>query len=285
MLAVSRKTGKILWQQTVHKELPHEAGHVTASLASASPVTDGEHVFAFFGSRGLYCLDTDGKLLWKKDLGEMHTKHGHGEGSSPALSRRHADRQLGPRRTIVSRRPRQTHRQAALASGPRRGHLLGDADRGRARRARPRSSSPARIACAATTWPAARSSGSAAGCRPTSWRRRWRPTASSTPAAATTRGPCWPSASTAPRATSPGPTRSLWTPPPRHALRAVAAAVRRLALHLQHYQGIISRAGCQDGRRPGRPVSAGGHHATSTPRRSAPPAASTSPAATASRRS
>ena len=85
VLAVSRKTGKILWQQTVHKQVPHEAGHVTASLASASPVTDGEHVFAFFGSYGLYCLDINGKLLWKKNLGEMHTKHGHGEGSSPAL--------------------------------------------------------------------------------------------------------------------------------------------------------------------------------------------------------
>jgi outer membrane protein assembly factor BamB len=85
VLAVSRKTGKILWQQTVHKEVPHEAGHTTASQASASPVTDGQHVFAFFGSRGLYCLDTNGKLVWKKQLGEMHTKHGHGEGSSPAL--------------------------------------------------------------------------------------------------------------------------------------------------------------------------------------------------------
>jgi outer membrane protein assembly factor BamB len=85
VLAVSRKTGKILWQQTVHKATPHEAGHLTASLASASPVTDGEHVFAFFGSYGLYCLDTSGKLLWKKDLGQMHSKHGHGEGSSPAL--------------------------------------------------------------------------------------------------------------------------------------------------------------------------------------------------------
>jgi outer membrane protein assembly factor BamB len=85
VLALSRKDGKILWQKTVHKELPHEAGHVTASLASASPVTDGTHVFAFFGSRGLYCLDLDGKLIWEKNLGEMHTKHGHGEGSSPAL--------------------------------------------------------------------------------------------------------------------------------------------------------------------------------------------------------
>jgi outer membrane protein assembly factor BamB len=85
VLAVSRKTGKILWQQTMLKAAPLEAGHVSGSLASASPVTDGEHVFAFFGSYGLYCLDTSGKLIWKKDLGEMHSKHGHGEGSSPAL--------------------------------------------------------------------------------------------------------------------------------------------------------------------------------------------------------
>jgi outer membrane protein assembly factor BamB len=85
VLALNRKDGKILWQQTMHKDLPHEAGHVTASLASASPVTDGERVYAFFGSYGLYCLDTSGKLVWKKKLGEMHTKHGHGEGSSPAL--------------------------------------------------------------------------------------------------------------------------------------------------------------------------------------------------------
>ncbi|MCI0683574.1 MAG: PQQ-like beta-propeller repeat protein [Gemmataceae bacterium] len=85
VLAVSRKTGKILWQQTVHKQVPHEAGHVTASMASASPVTDGALVIASFGSYGLYCLDTTGKLLWQKQLGEMHTKHGHGEGSSPVL--------------------------------------------------------------------------------------------------------------------------------------------------------------------------------------------------------
>jgi outer membrane protein assembly factor BamB len=85
VLSVSRKTGKSLWQQTVHKAAPHEAGHISASFASASPVTDGTLVFASFGSHGLYCLDTTGKLIWKKDLGEMHSKHGHGEGSSPAL--------------------------------------------------------------------------------------------------------------------------------------------------------------------------------------------------------
>ena len=79
--------GRIRWQRTVHEEIPHEGGHYSGSLASNSPVTDGEHLFAFFGSHGLYCLDFRGDLLWKRTLGEMQTKHGHGEGSSPVLCR------------------------------------------------------------------------------------------------------------------------------------------------------------------------------------------------------
>lgn len=85
VFAVSRRNGKIIWQRTVHQGLPHEGGHYTASLASNSPVTDGEFLFAFFGSHGLYCLNLDGELQWKKDFGKMQSKHGHGEGSSPAL--------------------------------------------------------------------------------------------------------------------------------------------------------------------------------------------------------
>lgn len=85
VLAIDRRDGNIVWQRTVSKELPHEGGHNTASLASHSAVTDGEHLFAFFGSRGLYCFDLDGRLEWKRDFGRMRTKHGHGEGSSPAL--------------------------------------------------------------------------------------------------------------------------------------------------------------------------------------------------------
>ena len=85
VLAVNRRNGTVLWERTVRQGLPHEMGHFTASLASNSPVTDGVRVYAFFGSRGLYCFDVDGELQWEKDLGEMQTKHGHGEGSSPAL--------------------------------------------------------------------------------------------------------------------------------------------------------------------------------------------------------
>lgn len=85
VIAVDRVRGKIDWQKTVHESIPREGGHHTASLASASPVTDGTHVYAHFGSHGLYCLDVDGNIVWQKQLGQMHTKHGHGEGSSPAL--------------------------------------------------------------------------------------------------------------------------------------------------------------------------------------------------------
>lgn len=85
VLAVSRRDGAILWQKTVHEEFPHEGAHYTSSLASPSAVTDGELLFAFFGSRGLHCLDLDGESKWQVDLGKMHPLHAHGEGSSPVL--------------------------------------------------------------------------------------------------------------------------------------------------------------------------------------------------------
>ncbi len=85
VLALDRRDGSVLWRRTVGEVVPHEGGHYTASFASASPVTDGERLYAFFGSHGLYALDLDGNLLWQLDLGDMETKHGHGEGSSPVL--------------------------------------------------------------------------------------------------------------------------------------------------------------------------------------------------------
>src|SRR5258706_4099169 len=84
-LAVSRRDGKVSWLKVLHEEWPHEGGHETGSLASNSPVTDGEHLYAFFGSRGLFSLDLKGEKIWEKDLGWMHTLHAHGEGSSPVL--------------------------------------------------------------------------------------------------------------------------------------------------------------------------------------------------------
>ncbi|MCP4247971.1 MAG: PQQ-binding-like beta-propeller repeat protein [bacterium] len=84
-LAVSRHDGTIQWRRTLRRARPHESTHESGTWASSSPVTDGEHLIAYFGSAGLYGLTLTGELLWELDLGDMHPKHGHGEGSSPAL--------------------------------------------------------------------------------------------------------------------------------------------------------------------------------------------------------
>ena len=85
VMAFNRSDGSEAWKRTLHRALPHEGAHESASLASASPVTDGRHVFVHFGSYGLYCLDVRGNEVWQRHFGRMHSKHGHGEGSSPAL--------------------------------------------------------------------------------------------------------------------------------------------------------------------------------------------------------
>ena len=85
VMALSRSDGHVLWKRVVREEWPHEGGHETGSPTSNSPTTDGEFIYALFGSRGLYCLDTNGSVLWQKNLGKMQTLHAHGEGSSPVL--------------------------------------------------------------------------------------------------------------------------------------------------------------------------------------------------------
>ena len=85
LLCLDRKTGKTLWEKAVREEVPHEGHHPDHGFSSHSPVTDGSVVIAYFGSRGLHCLDLKGNLKWSKDLGKMQTKMSFGEGSSPAL--------------------------------------------------------------------------------------------------------------------------------------------------------------------------------------------------------
>ncbi len=85
VLCLDRSNGKTIWQKTVREEVPHEGHHRDHGFASASPVTDGKHLYLTFGSRGTYCLDMDGNVKWEVDLGNMTTRNGFGEGSSTAL--------------------------------------------------------------------------------------------------------------------------------------------------------------------------------------------------------
>ena len=85
VLALDRRTGKTVWEKTVREARPHEGMHRTASFASPSGITDGEDLYAFFGSQGLYCLDMDGNLKWEKDLGKYWSRAAFGEGASPTI--------------------------------------------------------------------------------------------------------------------------------------------------------------------------------------------------------
>ncbi len=87
VLCVNRQNGELLWERTAAEATPHQGTHSTNGFASASPCTDGKHLFAHFGSRGLYCYTLDGELKWKRDdLGQMNTRNSFGEGSSPTLA-------------------------------------------------------------------------------------------------------------------------------------------------------------------------------------------------------
>lgn len=70
VVAVNRKTGAPLWQQTAWTGEP-EPIHAMNSWASATCVTDGEVVIAFFGKGGLHAYTVEGKHLWSKDLGRF----------------------------------------------------------------------------------------------------------------------------------------------------------------------------------------------------------------------
>src|SRR5262245_45568317 len=66
-LCIDRRTGKILWRRTVAPE-QIEKVHASSSPAAATPATDGERVYVYFGSYGLACYDLDGNQKWERRL-------------------------------------------------------------------------------------------------------------------------------------------------------------------------------------------------------------------------
>ena len=87
VMAIDRLSGKTLWQQTAATATPHEGYHrIYGSFASNNPATDGRHVYAFFGSQGLFAYDMNGKQIWKRDFNQRMKMHlQFGEGSAVVL--------------------------------------------------------------------------------------------------------------------------------------------------------------------------------------------------------
>jgi outer membrane protein assembly factor BamB len=79
------KSGTILWDRMVHEGPPQSSIHLKNSYASETPVTDGKHVYVYFGNVGLYCLDMDGKEVWSQKWTPHKTRLGWGTAASPVL--------------------------------------------------------------------------------------------------------------------------------------------------------------------------------------------------------
>ncbi|MFP6764423.1 MAG: PQQ-binding-like beta-propeller repeat protein, partial [Planctomycetaceae bacterium] len=87
VLCLNRKTGKLLWDEAISaSDQTQDYGKRVADhgYATSTPVTDGQHVYAYFGVSGLVALDMDGQLKWRQKTGTKTA--GFGSASSPVLS-------------------------------------------------------------------------------------------------------------------------------------------------------------------------------------------------------
>jgi len=82
VIALDRKSGKILWQREVPKSRDGRLQNVNGP-ASPSPVTDGTNIYAFFQEFGLVSFDAAGNQRWTVPLGPFNMFYGFG--ASPIL--------------------------------------------------------------------------------------------------------------------------------------------------------------------------------------------------------
>jgi outer membrane protein assembly factor BamB len=86
-ICLDRKNGEIRWTKDVKPELPESAYRAgndgQHGYASSTPVSDGKHVYVFFGKTGVICFDLKGEKIWSTSVGKGTT--GWGSASSPLL--------------------------------------------------------------------------------------------------------------------------------------------------------------------------------------------------------
>lgn len=82
-LCLDRNSGEILWRRPAPaKEI--EKVHPISTPANATPATDGQRVYVYFGSLGLLCYDFTGRELWQ--LPQPAPPTPYGSGSSPIVA-------------------------------------------------------------------------------------------------------------------------------------------------------------------------------------------------------
>lgn len=85
VLCFNRTDGKLLWEAAAPEPESVERLFRKNSHATATPVTDGQRVYALFGNAGLLAVDFNGKQVWHYSFGA--TSNYHGPGGSPLLYR------------------------------------------------------------------------------------------------------------------------------------------------------------------------------------------------------
>ena len=85
VLGIDAATGAVRWEREVHRGIPPASRHLKNTYASETPVTDGEHIYAYFGNVGLFGLDMDGRLVWSLPVDPVVMRAGWGTAASPVL--------------------------------------------------------------------------------------------------------------------------------------------------------------------------------------------------------
>lgn len=85
VICVDADSGTERWRKTCKQGPPPVPRHNTNTYATETPATDGQRIYAYFGMNGVYALDMQGNILWKRDLGVYEMRADWGTASSPCL--------------------------------------------------------------------------------------------------------------------------------------------------------------------------------------------------------
>jgi outer membrane protein assembly factor BamB len=83
VFSIDRRDGRVQWRREI-TVTEFEFSHAAGNPASATPATDGERVYAYFGSLGVVAFDFQGTEIWRVPLPVVRMPFG--SGTSPIVS-------------------------------------------------------------------------------------------------------------------------------------------------------------------------------------------------------
>ena len=83
--ALDRDTGRERWVRVVHRGIPRQPRHVRATYANATPATDGSYIALVLANEGLFVLDMEGAVLWRKEMAPSDPEFSLDPASSPVI--------------------------------------------------------------------------------------------------------------------------------------------------------------------------------------------------------